>query len=50
MVSMIEAEISFSGDLTDEQIDRLGEISTHCPVHRTLTGEIKIKTKVNKNN
>jgi len=50
MVSMIEAEISFSGDLTDEQIDRLGEISTHCPVHRTLTGEIKVKTEVKKNN
>lgn len=50
MVSMIEAEISFCGKLTDEQIDRLGEISTHCPVHRTLTGEINIKTKVRKNN
>ncbi|MDF1519406.1 MAG: OsmC family protein [Brevefilum sp.] len=48
MVSMIEAEISFGGDLTDEQIDRLGEISTHCPVHRTLTGEIKVKTEVKK--
>lgn len=48
MVSIINAEISFSGDLTDEQIERLGEISTHCPVHRTLTNEIKIMTKVEK--
>jgi putative redox protein len=45
-VSIIEAEVSFSGDLTDEQVIRLGEISEHCPVHRTLTGEIKIKTSV----
>jgi len=47
-VSIIEAEISFVGDLTDKQIERLGEISERCPVHRTLSGEIKITTKLKK--
>ena len=46
-VTVIETEIAFKGDLTDEQIERLGEISTRCPVHKTLTSEIKISTKIN---
>lgn len=41
-VAMIEKKLSFQGDLTTEQIARLHEISDRCPVHRTLTGEIKI--------
>ena len=45
-VTIIEAEVSFKGDLSEEQIKRLGEISEHCPVHKTLTSEIKISTKV----
>ncbi|MCK5429072.1 MAG: OsmC family protein [Anaerolineales bacterium] len=43
---MIECQISFSGDLTPEQIARLTEISKRCPVHRTLTSETKIRTTV----
>lgn len=44
-VNIIEVDIRFSGELSDEQVTRLEEISTHCPVHRTLTSEIKIYTE-----
>ena len=45
-VDIIDADLKFEGNLTSEQIRRLEEISERCPVHRTLTGEIKIRTKV----
>jgi putative redox protein len=45
-VDEIKAEISFKGDLTPEQIARLGEISNRCPVHRTLSSETKIRTTI----
>ena len=45
-VTVIEADVAVQGDLSKEQIKRLGEISEHCPVHKTLTSEIKITTKV----
>lgn len=34
----------FEGDLTEKQKDRLLEIADRCPVHRTLTSEIQIKS------
>jgi putative redox protein len=44
-VAIIDKQLTFKGDdLTQEQIERLVEISDRCPVHRTLTGEIKIHT------
>jgi putative redox protein len=36
--------ISFEGDLTDDQRQRLLEIANKCPVHRTLSGTIRIET------
>jgi uncharacterized OsmC-like protein len=45
-ISVIETEVKFHGDLTAEQIDRLLEISQRCPVHRTLSGEISIQTRL----
>ena len=45
-VDIIERQITLHGDLTEEQIARLTEIADRCPVHRTLTGEIKIRTTV----
>lgn len=45
-VDIIEVELSLKGDLSADQIQRLEEISERCPVHRTLTGEIKIRTKM----
>jgi putative redox protein len=45
-VDVIERQISFKGDLTADQIDRLSDIASKCPVHRTLTSETVIRTEV----
>ena len=44
MLDRIEREIVLTGSLTDEQRARLLEIANRCPVHRTLTSEIKIES------
>ena len=41
-VHRIERAVSFEGNLTNEQLARLNEISHKCPVHRTLTSPIVI--------
>jgi len=45
-VDIIEVELRLKGDLSADQIQRLEEISERCPVHRTLTGEVKIRTTI----
>jgi putative redox protein len=45
-VDIIERQISFKGDLSPDQIDRLTDIASKCPVHRTLTSETVIRTEV----
>ena len=45
MLDHIERDIHFDGPITDEQRSRLLEIANKCPVHRTLTSEIDIKTR-----
>jgi uncharacterized OsmC-like protein len=45
MLDRIERDIHFNGSLTGEQRSRLLEIADQCPVHRTLTSEIKIATR-----
>lgn len=45
-VDIIDTEIRFLGDLDEDQIGRLKDISEKCPVHRTLMSETKIRTKV----
>ncbi len=37
-------ELELNGGLDEEQRRRLLEIAEHCPVHRTLTGTIRIET------
>lgn len=44
-VDIIEQELSFEGNLTEEQLGRLAWIADRCPVHRTLTSETKIRQK-----
>ena len=44
MLDEIRSEIQLQGDLDGAQRKRLMEIVTMCPVHRTLTSEIKIRT------
>jgi uncharacterized OsmC-like protein len=43
-ISRIERHISLTGQLNDEQRARLLEVAERCPVHRTLTSEISIKS------
>jgi putative redox protein len=42
----IEREVRFDGPLSAEQRARLLEIANQCPVHRTLTSEINIRTRL----
>ena len=44
MFDEIRSEIHLEGDLDEAQRKRLLQISTRCPVHRTLSSEIKIRT------
>ena len=46
MVDEITREIELEGDLTGEQRQRLLEIANRCPVHRTLTSEIKVRSRL----
>lgn len=41
----IERDIELVGALDGEQRARLMDIADKCPVHRTLTGEVKIATR-----
>lgn len=45
MLDRIERDIHLAGPLTSEQRSRLLEIADKCPVHRTLTSKIEIKTQ-----
>jgi len=45
-IDEISRRIALDGDLDGEQRRRLLEIADRCPVHRTLTGEIKIRTEL----
>jgi uncharacterized OsmC-like protein/fermentation-respiration switch protein FrsA (DUF1100 family) len=45
MLDQIERNISITGQLDAEQRTKLMEIADKCPVHRTLTSEIRIVTK-----
>jgi putative redox protein len=42
----IERDITLDGTLTEEQRTRLAQIAERCPVHRTLTSEINIRTRL----
>jgi putative redox protein len=45
MVDRIERRIELQGPLSDEQRAQLLAIADKCPVHRTLTSEIRIDTQ-----
>jgi putative redox protein len=42
----IDSEIALTGTLDGEQRARLLEIAGKCPVHRTLTSEINIRSRL----
>ena len=43
-IDRIERALTLTGDLDADQRKRLIEIADKCPVHRTLTSEIDIRT------
>jgi uncharacterized OsmC-like protein/fermentation-respiration switch protein FrsA (DUF1100 family) len=45
-IDEITREIALEGALSDEQRRKLLEIADKCPVHRTLHGEIKVRTRL----
>jgi len=45
-VDRIDREIELAGNLTEEQKARLQTIAEKCPVHRTLTSRIEIRTSI----
>ncbi len=46
MLSVIESDITLSGKLSEDQRSQLRAIAERCPVHRTLTSEIEIRTRL----
>ena len=45
MLDQIDRVIGMEGNLDAEQRQKLMEIADKCPVHRTLTSEIRIVTQ-----
>jgi uncharacterized OsmC-like protein/fermentation-respiration switch protein FrsA (DUF1100 family) len=45
-IDQLQRRLTLEGDLTAEQRQRLREIADRCPVHRTLTSEIRISTQL----
>jgi putative redox protein len=45
-VHVLNREIRIEGNLDEAQRQRLLEIADRCPVHRTLVGEIKVRTRL----
>ena len=45
-IDVIERRLTFGGDLDDTQRARLLEIAGKCPVHRTLTGTIRVDDRL----
>lgn len=45
MLDQIEREIAIEGTLDPEQRQKLMDIADKCPVHRTLTSEVRITTR-----
>ena len=46
MLDGIERDVELHGDLTTEQRAQLIEMANRCPVHKTLTSEINIRTRL----
>ena len=46
MLDGIERDVELHGDLTEEQRAQLLAMANKCPVHKTLTSEIDIRTRL----
>lgn len=47
-IDKIEKDLIVKGDLSEEQMERLLEISKKCPVHKTLLNDIEISSTIKK--
>ena len=47
IVDRIEEKITFIGDLSETQRQRLLQVAKNCPVHRLLAGTVEIVTVLN---
>ena len=45
-IDEFQRSVSLQGALSDQQRQRMLEIADRCPVHRTLEGEIKVRSKL----
>jgi putative redox protein len=45
-VDHIDRDIELTGDLDDTQRERLLQIAERCPVHHTLTSEVRVATSL----
>jgi hypothetical protein len=45
-VDLIDCEVELTGDLDDTQRQRVLHIAERCPVHQTLTSEVRITTSL----
>jgi uncharacterized OsmC-like protein len=45
-LEVLSRVIALGGDLSDEQRARLMEIADRCPVHRTLSGRLSIRSEM----
>jgi uncharacterized OsmC-like protein/alpha/beta superfamily hydrolase len=43
-IEVLERQLTLQGDLSDEQRQRLLQIADRCPVHRTLRGNLEVRT------
>lgn len=45
-LDIIDTSIKLYGPLSEEQVERLRSVATKCPVHKTLSNSISIRTEV----
>lgn len=45
-IDVFERGLELEGNLDEKQRQRLLEIADRCPVHRTLHGEIQVRTRL----
>ncbi len=44
LINVLQSEVTLVGNLSDEELKKLLLIADKCPVHKTLNGDIDIKT------
>ncbi|MDZ7658538.1 OsmC family protein [Fodinibius sp.] len=45
-IDVIEKEVIVEGEVTEEQLNKILDISQKCPVHRTLMSDIRLESSI----